>query len=514
MPQSGSTPRRLFRLAAFLLGGLTLAALLRRHPIQHESTVYSPMSPPPLGDPLPPPLEPKRRRSPALRVALAGTFVTIFFAGAAFTAGAGDTVAKLIQQENEPTVVAAEAASQEAAPAVDPSAAPAEETAPATDTTAAPVEQPAPTPDPGVAPVETVPVDTTPVETATVEAAPLPVSAVDDAPASAPAEADTTSDPVPATSAPANPAPVVSPAPSPAPARETVVVKSKPSRPAPVRQRTLSRVLETPAPAPDPEVDTPLTASTVWLNRPLLDPTPPAARLKRDFARDMWRVSKEAGADWALVLGVLRTEGFEGRVPASLDTIRSLAERLAVQQKEGKSEWEAVTSLLADATQADQAVALAHYNRAVGVETLIQGLEKSKKRLIKRTLADEKIFIYPGGRADLEAKRVDVRVLVAIRYLEDTFGSVSVTSLVSGHRLYARPRVISKHIYGEAVDIAAVGETPIVGHQEPGGPTEQAVRALLLLPGELEPKQVISLLGLGGPSFAQADHADHIHIGY
>jgi hypothetical protein len=25
---------------------------------------------------------------------------------------------------------------------------------------------------------------------------------------------------------------------------------------------------------------------------------------------------------------------------------------------------------------------------------------------------------------------------------------------------------------------------------------------------------VISLLGLGGPSFPLADHADHIHVGY
>jgi hypothetical protein len=64
------------------------------------------------------------------------------------------------------------------------------------------------------------------------------------------------------------------------------------------------------------------------------------------------------------------------------------------------------------------------------------------------------------------------------------------------------------------VDVAALGTTPIAGHQEPGGVTEQAVRALLLLPAELQPKQVISLLGLGGRSLALADHADHIHIGY
>jgi hypothetical protein len=30
----------------------------------------------------------------------------------------------------------------------------------------------------------------------------------------------------------------------------------------------------------------------------------------------------------------------------------------------------------------------------------------------------------------------------------------------------------------------------------------------------MEPHQVISLMTLGGPSFALADHYDHIHVGY
>jgi hypothetical protein len=30
----------------------------------------------------------------------------------------------------------------------------------------------------------------------------------------------------------------------------------------------------------------------------------------------------------------------------------------------------------------------------------------------------------------------------------------------------------------------------------------------------LQPKQVISLLGLGGASFPLANHYDHIHVGY
>ena len=105
-------------------------------------------------------------------------------------------------------------------------------------------------------------------------------------------------------------------------------------------------------------------------------------------------------------------------------------------------------------------------------------------------------------------------MLTVIRYLADSFGQVTVSCLISGHRLYARPGVISAHIYGLAADISEVGGTPIFGHQQPGGITERAVRDVLLLPPELMPKQVISLLGLGGPSFPLANHYDHIHIGY
>jgi hypothetical protein len=45
------------------------------------------------------------------------------------------------------------------------------------------------------------------------------------------------------------------------------------------------------------------------------------------------------------------------------------------------------------------------------------------------------------------------------------------------------------------------------------------VRLLLLLPKPLQPRQIISLMDLDGPtgnkgSFALPDHYDHIHVGY
>ena len=140
--------------------------------------------------------------------------------------------------------------------------------------------------------------------------------------------------------------------------------------------------------------------------------------------------------------------------------------------------------------------------------------EAAKPRLIQELLTDSRVNVYGGGRDDIANNRIDVRVVVLIKYLAETYGQVTVSSLFSGHRKYSRPGVVSAHIYGHAVDISGLGGLPIQGHQEPGGITEKAVRAVLLLPTELQPRQVISLLGLGGPSFPMGDHGDHIHVGY
>ncbi len=177
--------------------------------------------------------------------------------------------------------------------------------------------------------------------------------------------------------------------------------------------------------------------------------------------------------------------------PQELNTI---AARLANQQA-----WRGALALSGRTGFADSVEALADLYRAVGIETLVTGFEASKKRLAKRVLAAENVWIYGGGREDIAAGRIDVRILVVISYLKKRHGAVTVSSLFSGHGKFSRPGVVSAHTYGHAVDIAAVGEISIAGHQQPGGITEAAVRSLLLLPAELQPQQVISLLGPGRP---------------
>jgi hypothetical protein len=262
-------------------------------------------------------------------------------------------------------------------------------------------------------------------------------------------------------------------------------------------------------PARAPEIEHEHGEPTIWLNRALPDPTPASARLARSFARDLAAASKRHGADWAAVLGVLRAQGERGSVPATAAQLNTLASRLA-----GEVAWKGALAVSGRTAFADRAAALADLYRSVGLETLVSGYTAAKDRLIERLLADDRLFIYAGGRDDIAAGRIDVRVIVLLGYLAERHGSISVSSLFSGHRRFARPGVVSAHVYGHAVDIAAVGGSAIAGNQQPGGLTEAAVRSVLLLPAELQPQQVISLLGLGGPSFPLRDHGDHIHVGF
>jgi hypothetical protein len=251
----------------------------------------------------------------------------------------------------------------------------------------------------------------------------------------------------------------------------------------------------------------------VWLHRTLPDPTPPAKRLAPAFARQLVRASRASRVDWELVLGVLRAQGHKSSRPASFRQLRSLASQLHASRANA-NEWRAVLALSGRTAFADRSVALANYNRAVRLRGLVRGLKAETPALERRVLHDSRLSIYSGGREDVANHRINVRVLVLVLYMAEAHGSVTVSSLDSGHGLYSRPGVISAHKYGLAVDIAALGGESILGHQQVGSITERAVRNILLLPVELRPKQVISLLGLGGPSFPLANHYDHIHVGY
>ena len=137
-----------------------------------------------------------------------------------------------------------------------------------------------------------------------------------------------------------------------------------------------------------------------------------------------------------------------------------------------------------------------------------------KPQLQKRVLADPRVEIYPAGRRDIRTGQIDRRVLATLEYLSESGLEPTVTSLKSGHGFLTASGNVSEHSSGNAVDIAKINGVPILGHQDPGGVTEQTVKRLMLLQGSMAPHQIISLLDFGANTMSLPDHADHIHVGF
>jgi hypothetical protein len=247
----------------------------------------------------------------------------------------------------------------------------------------------------------------------------------------------------------------------------------------------------------------------------LPDPLPPAKRLDRDFARSVARIARTNGVDWALILAVLRARAGEAPISTDLAEVRTLARRIERGDRRGRRLGSLVRHLFPARHRFDLSVtALARFNRAVGLRGLVEGMGAVEDGLAERVLHSPHLDIYPGGRDDIAAGRVDVRVLTTLLYLAQKYDSVTVSCLITGHSPLTSSGNPSLHAAGRAVDITAVNGVPMTGHQNPGGITEHVLRHVLVLPDEVRPSELISLFDLGGPSFALADHDDHIHIGF
>jgi len=502
MPQRNSSRRLVLRLVLFTLAGWLLWALGKNSalPGAEPEIVTTAVE----GG-----HKPARAKTSGFnkrRLATTLAFTTLFFAGAALSAGAGDLVVGALEGSSSCTTEATDpAAPEESCEAAPTEEQPADAEAPADEGSSDEASDAAPEPAPSGDDQSAEPAD----DGSAAPGEEQPVDEQSGQPADNGAGSDGSGEPASDPGAADGEASGAD--------DQSDEPEAGPGSPAHAgdQQQSESDVGLTSEDnsAADLEFDNEAGYGVVWLHRTLPDPTPPAKRLGPGFAQQLVVASRANRVDWALVLGVLRAQGHKSSRPASFRQLRSLASQLHALRANA-NEWRAVLALSGRTAFADRSVALANYNRAVGLRGLVRGLKAETPALERRVLNDSRVSIYVGGRDDIANHRINVRVLVLVLYLAEAHDSVTVSSLDSGHRLYARPGVISAHKYGLAVDIAALGGESILGHQEAGGLTEEAVRNILLLPVELRPKQVISLLGLGGPSFPLADHYDHIHVGY
>jgi hypothetical protein len=134
-----------------------------------------------------------------------------------------------------------------------------------------------------------------------------------------------------------------------------------------------------------------------------------------------------------------------------------------------------------------------------------QVLLMSKSELEQQVLSDPRISTYDCGRED---------ILRTLSVLSARWFRLTITSLKCGHSYLTSSGNVSNHSSGNAVDIASVNGQPILGNQGRGSITEAVLNELLSMQEPNQCDELISLMDLGGPSFAMADHADHIHCGF
>ncbi|MDX6538455.1 MAG: hypothetical protein QOI71_65 [Gaiellales bacterium] len=425
----------------------------------------------------------------------------------------GDAATTATETTDTTVTTTVETTTTDAAPPADTTPAPA-------DTTTTTVE-PAPPPAPDPATTDAV-VNATPPP---ADPAPPPVTPTADPATSTTAAAPPATTPAPegdmssggGREQPAEPAPHVG-------SGQSKTVAPPPSLPVPVQPALSARLLPTPA------------QIRFYVHATSTPPLPKLKTINHDLALRISTIAKEGNIHWALLAAVARVESrlgaangpIAGRklpvVPAGeADQLRALATFLhdqgASRNLSSKATHDALKAYFGSDKSARRVGALAAFYGALGLGRIQHGIGWHGKQLRKRVLRDTRLHIYPGGRADIRGRRVDPRVLITVEYLANATGSVRVSSLVSGHRLFTASGGVSAHVYGRAVDVTAVGGVRIVHHQGPGSVTERTVRLLLLLPQRMRPRQIVSLMDVDGPtgnhgSFALPNHSNRIQIGY
>ncbi len=118
----------------------------------------------------------------------------------------------------------------------------------------------------------------------------------------------------------------------------------------------------------------------------------------------------------------------------------------------------------------------------------------SRQQLERTVLSDPGITITGCARGDVASGAVDHRVLAVLAFLSRSGLKPTVGALRCGQSQFTSAGVASPHARGDAVDITAINGVPLTHHQGPGTITDLTIRALLTLPSEFVPHEILSLM--------------------
>jgi hypothetical protein len=124
--------------------------------------------------------------------------------------------------------------------------------------------------------------------------------------------------------------------------------------------------------------------------------------------------------------------------------------------------------------------------------TVGQVLLESKPQLEQQVLRDPGVHLPACERGAVRAGEVDRRVLATLEFLSVSGLSPKVSAAGCGHKTGNAGTGNAVGSVGEQLDISAINDTPIAGHEGPGSVTDIAVRRLLRLQGTMKPTEIVS----------------------
>jgi hypothetical protein len=140
----------------------------------------------------------------------------------------------------------------------------------------------------------------------------------------------------------------------------------------------------------------------------------------------------------------------------------------------------------------------------------------SKQQLQTRVLLDPHVKIYACGRRDIQAGLISQKILAVIEFLSASGLSPTVSGLECGHSQNGSTGVDAAGATGLSVDISAINNIPVAGHQTSGSIIDVTLRRLLTLQGAMKPNAIVSLLSYKSQpnTVALPDHANRIQVSY
>ena len=148
--------------------------------------------------------------------------------------------------------------------------------------------------------------------------------------------------------------------------------------------------------------------------------------------------------------------------------------------------------------------------------TIGQILLMSKEQLETRVLADPNVQIYACGRRDVQSGAIDRRILADIEFLAGSGLKPDISGLKCGNTPTGSNGIDPAGATGASIDVTAINNIPIKGHQGPGSITDLTIRRLLTLQGEMQPDEIVSSMTYKSQptTVDESDHGDRIQVSY